>query len=345
MPEVSTMETELLELQQRVAENDKVSAAYIDAQQRLKATNTMMTEKNEEAKHLTQQLNELAGEDLPPMESLDQESQKLRELQDKIRNMAPRLAQLKTEMTAQRQMQQDLEVQQAMVAGYEREREELLKILAGVDVTDEEMAKLRQTISEMDDYRAKVAEIKSRLSERSQTWERARTNVLDIEKRMEKDQKLRQTSDHLETARDLLSRSGIPGTFMRERFAQIGDLAQMYLQQLGTDFTIHPSKDELTFEVQRLQDGDQLQGMHKLSGGQRVRLSVAFLLAAQQIMIPRFRFLTLDEPSTHLDEEGADSMINLFTELSQTTLGEDTQVWVVDHSPEFSRAFTDLIQL
>lgn len=83
----------------------------------------------------------------------------------------------------------------------------------------------------------------------------------------------------------------------------------------------------------------------KLSGGQKVRLSIAFLLAVQQLVIPDLGFLVLDEPSTHLDEEARENLKELLINLGQQLEASDTQILVCDHAKELEPAFVNLIQL
>ena len=85
--------------------------------------------------------------------------------------------------------------------------------------------------------------------------------------------------------------------------------------------------------------------MHKLSGGQRVRLSLAFILAVQQLIVSDLGFVTLDEPSTHLDEEGVDSLCNLLEKVRDVFADSEHQLWVCDHNPKLESAFDTIVKL
>ena len=85
--------------------------------------------------------------------------------------------------------------------------------------------------------------------------------------------------------------------------------------------------------------------MHKLSGGQRVRLSLAFILAVQQLIVAELGFVTLDEPSTHLDEEGVDSLCNLLKKVRDVFADSEHQLWVCDHNPKLDIAFDKILKL
>ena len=79
--------------------------------------------------------------------------------------------------------------------------------------------------------------------------------------------------------------------------------------------------------------------MSKLSGGQRVRLSLSFILSIQQLVMSEIGFITLDEPSTHLDEEGIDSLGDLLKKIRMIFADSEHQLWVCDHNPKLEASF------
>ena len=83
----------------------------------------------------------------------------------------------------------------------------------------------------------------------------------------------------------------------------------------------------------------------KLSGGQRVRASVAFLLAVQSLVIPDVGLLMLDEPSMHLDQESQENLRDLISNLAESLRREEKQLVVVDHCPVLMPAFRRVITL
>ena len=85
--------------------------------------------------------------------------------------------------------------------------------------------------------------------------------------------------------------------------------------------------------------------MSKMSGGQKVRLCIAFLLAVQQDLVTEVGFQTFDEPSTHLDEEGVDRLCSLFQKLQEILNTAEHQVWVCDHNPILEGSFNKTLTL
>jgi len=116
---------------------------------------------------------------------------------------------------------------------------------------------------------------------------------------------------------------------------------------MEANFSVFPSDDaELSFDFARVDDvTNYVMHQDQLSGGQRVALSIAFLLAVQQLVVPDIGFLVLDEPSLHLDEKSRNDLKDLLVGLSEQLRNSEAQVFVVDHSPDLRPAFQRLIQL
>lgn len=183
-------------------------------------------------------------------------------------------------------------------------------------------------------------------SERTRAVENSKAKIEELKAKEREDGALRSLINKMEESRNLLSKSGIPGIFMTERFLEIVELTQHYLGMMNASFQVFPADEGIAFQFYDADKGiEEGIAQEKLSGGQKVRLSIAFMLAAGQLLIPNVRFLTLDEPSTHLDDEGVDSLISLFTDLSAQIVRDDWQVWVVDHNQQFMRAFSDVYTL
>ena len=71
---------------------------------------------------------------------------------------------------------------------------------------------------------------------------------------------------------------------------------------------------------------------HRLSGGQQVLASMAFLMALSEVL-SELDFLILDEPTTHLDENRRKELVNVLENLRRVP-----QLIIVDHHPELLTA-------
>ena len=71
---------------------------------------------------------------------------------------------------------------------------------------------------------------------------------------------------------------------------------------------------------------------NRLSGGQQVLASMAFLLALSEVS-SQLDFLILDEPTTHLDENRRKELVTVLENLRRVP-----QLIIVDHHPELLEA-------
>ena len=71
---------------------------------------------------------------------------------------------------------------------------------------------------------------------------------------------------------------------------------------------------------------------NRLSGGQQVLASMAFLLALSEVL-SQLDFLILDEPTTHLDANRRRELVSVLEKLRRVP-----QLIIVDHHPELLKA-------
>ena len=161
----------------------------------------------------------------------------------------------------------------------------------------------------------------------------------DLMERIAKDVKVAKCIQSLQGIKTVLSE--LPEQYVNYKFEQIAEVTQRYLSELTTSFavSVDPTKP-LSFQFTRC-DEEKFFNLpqSKLSGGQRVRLSLAFLLAVGEILVPEVGLLVLDEPTLSLDEEGVESLAQFLTELNTKLENTDYQVWVVDHHPALMPCF------
>jgi len=204
---------------------------------------------------------------------------------------------------------------------------------------------------------AKLAEIAGKDRQRAEcagrlTQAQAQLKTLqdkenEIEDRIHKNAARQQVVEDLVRLRGVLARQGLPLAYVEYQFLRLTTLAQQSLSDLGANFTVevHPERP-VAFTFTRLDEADGVSmDMSKLSGGQKVRLSIAFLLAVQKLLIPEVGLLVLDEPSTHMDIDGVESLKELLLGMAQTLQNSEHQVWVVDHHETLQTAFGSCLQL
>ena len=149
----------------------------------------------------------------------------------------------------------------------------------------------------------------------------------------------------LKTARTSLMRGGIPQVYMENVFSQLITKVQEILESINANFQVWSDEERLcTVKFSRNGEPGEMQ-QEQLSGGQQIRLAIALLIAVQNLLLPEVGLLVLDEPSTHVDEEGVESLRDLFQSLSSILKLSDSQIIVCDHNRILLSSFDTTIQL
>lgn len=175
---------------------------------------------------------------------------------------------------------------------------------------------------------------------------RAETRLGEIDARIAKQGRIMNTIGMLEQLKDAFSRTGIQRHYLAKVFEALLEGTQQNLASWDGDFQVEKDPDKpFNFLFFRSDDPGTLLDQSQLSGGQRVRLSISFLLAVQQLVIPELNFMVLDEPSTHLDLEGVEGLGKLFRSMGEHLDNSEAQVIVVDHHLALSRSFSKFTDL
>jgi DNA repair exonuclease SbcCD ATPase subunit len=159
--------------------------------------------------------------------------------------------------------------------------------------------------------------------------------MTEIDKAMEQQETTRQIINELSTLAKTFARAGLPSTYLNDRFQRTMKLTNTNLRAMGSEFTVRASGEEpLAFDFLRHDRDDAVwMEQEKLSGGQRMKLAVAFLLGLQSTTIPDVGLLVMDEPSTHLDPDCVDELRELLTVMGPQFAAREAQIIVCDHNP------------
>ncbi len=173
------------------------------------------------------------------------------------------------------------------------------------------------------------------------------TRIRDIHVRMEANKKKRELADNLKLLTHMFSEQGLPRRVVEYHFDHLVAYTQMFLEQLQSRFAVVKDlEDPLSFRFIRYDEpGSASLPMQKMSGGQKVVMSLAFLMAIQRQLVQDVGFLVLDEPSVHLDEPAVEGAVLMLQRAGQQLTDTDHQIWVCDHDPRMARAFSTQIML
>ena len=140
--------------------------------------------------------------------------------------------------------------------------------------------------------------------------------------------------DHLEKLRDVMHKSNLPRkltvNYLKRTVIKINE----YLEDFNAAFRVY-SDDELVFWA-KFSDGRDLPAA-RLSGGEKVVLSLAFRLAVQFGVASGVNLLVLDEPTVGLDDDNIECLETAFSRLRAMSKSSGLQVLVISHEKAVER--------
>lgn len=212
---------------------------------------------------------------------------------------------------------------------------------------DYEQADLMVRLAMVSQKQTAREQLQGKLHQAEVTLRQAEAYLYEERQRQLNNQTRLQLVNDLRSLKDMLQDDGLPLEVGRHFFKKLTKLTQGLLTDMDCDFRIMEDPDNaLSYQFVRTDEPehDPLP-MNKLSGGQRVKLCVCFLIAVQQCLVKEVGLLVLDEPSTHVDHQGVVHLTDMLQQLQYRLHNTETQVWVCDHNPELERCFDYTIRL
>ena len=149
-------------------------------------------------------------------------------------------------------------------------------------------------------------------------------------------------NDHIERVRSVLHRNALPTSAAKRGLQIVESHVNALLQSFEAGFQVTVD-DRLTF-VATLKNG-YVQPAYRLSGGQRVLLSLAFRVAIGEIFASDLRLLCLDEPTVWLDDRSMRCLETAFRYLRQVAVATGLQVIMITHERSLDHLFDKVISL
>jgi len=175
----------------------------------------------------------------------------------------------------------------------------------------------------------------------------AADKLAEMNAKEEKQAKVKQACADLEALRTTFMRKNLPKAYVERKFADLFGPTVELLQSLGADYIIEADPENpLTYTFTRPAHPDILPlPMKRLSGGQKVRLTLATLIALQRTILSDVGLLVLDEPAYGLDEDGLEAFRDTLEGLQATLRNSDLQIVMCDHHKELEPAYSYCIRL
>jgi exonuclease SbcC len=142
----------------------------------------------------------------------------------------------------------------------------------------------------------------------------------------------------LEEVRGLFGRGGLQRAYLTRLFDILVEETQEALSVWEDDFNVIADPEQpFNFLFSRVNRPDDYMDQELLSGGQRLRLALSFIMGLQRVLYPGLNFMCADEPSNHMDAEGTEGLVRVFRQIGMES-DSDSQVILVDHKPELLAA-------
>jgi len=201
-----------------------------------------------------------------------------------------------------------------------------------VSGNNQEIATLNRNIDKINEEISRIDNETGDLSEANSELETLRT---DKEELQDNKYKLNEQHSYNQVYAELLKDTGIKTKIIKQYLPVINQLTNKYLQIL--DFFVHFDLDESFVETIRSRHRDNF-SYDSFSEGEKQRIDLSLLFTWRQIAKMKnsvaTNLLILDETfDSSLDEEGIENLMKIIS-----TLGEDTNVFVISHKSELEDA-------
>ena len=219
-----------------------------------------------------------------------------------------------------------------VIEGLNRQQDHIRSWQSKVDANNQEIMRINRNIDKLNDEISRIDNESGDLSEANSALETLRESKEDCQ---ETKYKLAEQHSYNQVYAELLKDTGIKTKIIKQYLPVINQLTNKYLQIL--DFFVHFDLDESFQETIRSRHRDAF-SYDSFSEGEKQRIDLSLLFTWRQIAKMKnsvaTNLLVLDETfDSSLDEEGIENLMKIIS-----TLGEDTNVFVISHKSELEDA-------
>ena len=219
-----------------------------------------------------------------------------------------------------------------VIEGLNRQQDHIRSWQSKVDANNQEIMQINRQIDNLNDEISRIDNESGDLSEANSALEELREKKEELQ---ETKYKLAEQHSYNQVYAELLKDTGIKTKIIKQYLPVINQLTNKYLQIL--DFFVHFDLDESFVETIRSRHRDNF-SYDSFSEGEKQRIDLSLLFTWRQIAKMKnsvaTNLLILDETfDSSLDEEGIENLMKIIS-----TLGEDTNVFVISHKSELEDA-------
>lgn len=219
-----------------------------------------------------------------------------------------------------------------VIEGLHKQQDRIRNWQSKIDANNQEIMRINTNIDKLNDEISRIDNESGDLSEANSALEKLRE---EKEQLQETKYKLAEQHSYYQVYAELLKDTGIKTKIIKQYLPVINQLTNKYLQIL--DFFVHFDLDESFQETIRSRHRDNF-SYDSFSEGEKQRIDLSLLFTWRQIAKMKnsvaTNLLILDETfDSSLDEEGIENLMKIIS-----TLGEDTNVFVISHKSELEDA-------
>lgn len=215
--------------------------------------------------------------------------------------------------------------------GIPPEQSDMEKLKATVDA---ELAKYNETTDKVAELSSQVAMLQGEKNAKSQQLQQ--TNEMLEAKVREKELQapIAAKVEILKAVRDWFHNSNGPRVMSLNAMKGMTAFVNDYLRKLNSEVEVEPDNQGLSFAfryVDGRQVSDPLPSAAKLSGGQRISLSLAFIFANYMYFGQKIGIMVLDEPTAHLSPAGVEFFGTMLQTVSTLAKNMNLQIVMPTH--------------
>lgn len=208
---------------------------------------------------------------------------------------------------------------------------------------------IKDIIVNAEDIRVKISGMDGTLKASSAHARQLEKQIASIRSEREKNKKRVSFSKTLTNVRQVFHRDGIPATVSRRYLHALTDESSSkssinyLLGVFNSPFRVEVREEDLSF-IANFDDGKS-QPAERLSGGEKVILSLAIRIAINALFASHLSMLFLDEPTEYLDEANLECLHTAIQNLGELAEASGMQVIIITHEQTLSPLFDHIINL
>jgi len=202
------------------------------------------------------------------------------------------------------------------------------------DACENALKKARENLNAYNGILQDMAAEKGRLETAEHTIESTRKYIADLVEKKTLEEKQQAKVDTLKRARDWFHYNEGPRIVSQQMLQDLTLSVNDYLAQFDAPFVVVADEEESGFRCQFI-DGrampDPLPTASMLSGGQKVTLAFALIIAIYMSYGGQLGFLSLDEPTAYLDDNNIAHMGELLEKVGAVARNKGLQILMATH--------------